>query len=137
MRAVSVGFGGEVRVWARSGTPGSASGSGGGGGGAGGRTNGDAAGEEWKEDGEMSLKEGRKTGDLWAPALSHEGRYLVGTTIDGKANVWDLESGGEGERKERKKIMTLETKGSFGICCDMVRFERFGVTFGSMGGIAG
>ena len=70
--------------------------------------------EEWKEDG--MVKDGVKAGELWAVVLSHEGRYLAATTHDGRVNVWDL----EGEGGERRKIRCYETKGSFGLCCDMV-----------------
>lgn len=107
-----------MKVWVRGGTPGSGTGRRSGGE----TTNSEAPAEEWREDGEITLKEGRKTGDLWAPALSHEGRYLVGTTIDGKLNVWDLKAGEADGKMERVKMMTLQTKGSFGVCCDMVGF---------------
>lgn len=96
-RAVSVGFGGEVKVWACVQKQGK-----------------DDADEEWTADGEV--KDSVKAGELWAPALSHEGRYLAATTHDGRVNVWDLESEGDG----RDKIRSYETKGSFGLCCDMV-----------------
>ena len=91
-RAASVGFGGEVRVW--------------------------NLGEGmWVED-EVGIKgEGGKklkAGEVWAIALTEEGRYLVGTSSDGKIGVWDLES------PERRKIREYETKGSFGMCVDVV-----------------
>lgn len=93
-RAVSVGFGGEVKVWSHKGQ---------------------GSDEEWVADGE--IKDNVKTGEVWAPVLSHEGRFLAATTHDGRVNVWDL----GGEDGKRNKIRTLETKGSFGLCCDMVR----------------
>lgn len=96
---MSVGFGGEVKVWARTQ-----------------KQDEDGPAEEWTADGEV--KDNVKAGELWAPALSHEGRYLAATTHDGRMNVWDLES----ENGARAKIRSYETKGSFGLCCDMVVF---------------
>lgn len=87
-RAASVGFGGEAKVWRY---------------------------EEgmWNEDGE--IVEARQAGELWALTLSAEGRYLVGTTGDGRINVWDLDS------ETKKKFREYETKGSFGLSVDLVR----------------
>ena len=97
-RAVSVGFGGEVRVWKF---------------------------DEgiWKDDGEVhnkgSSKETaaskKKAGEVWAVALSLDGQHLASTTHDGRVNVWDL-GGGSG----RQRIGEFETKGSFGMCVDLV-----------------
>jgi superkiller protein 8 len=72
----------------------------------------------WVEDGEVPSHNGKKlkAGELWAVALSGEGRYLAGTSADGKIGVWDL----LGEGPERRKIREYETKGSFGLCIDMV-----------------
>ena len=86
-RAVSVGFGGEVKIWSC--------------------TNG-----TWKEDGEIK-EPSKKAGELWAVVLSLDGQYLAGTTYDGRINVWDLLAGNE-------KIREYETKGSFGMCIDLV-----------------
>lgn len=52
--------------------------------------------------------------EIWAVALSADGAYLAGTGIDGKISVWDL--GAEG----MPKIREYETKGSFGMCVDLV-----------------
>ena len=85
-RAVSVGFGGEAKIWRY---------------------------DEgmWKDDGEIA--EALKAGELWAVVLSAEGRYLAGTTYNGRINVWDLDDG-------KKQFMEYETKGSFGMSIDLV-----------------
>ena len=85
-RAASVGFGGEAKIWRY---------------------------DEgmWNEDGEIA--EAPKAGEVWAVTLSAEGRYLAGTTYNGRINVWDLEHG-------RQKFREYETKGSFGMCIDLV-----------------
>lgn len=69
-------------------------------------------------DGTMKLK----AGELWATALSEDGRFLAGTSHDGKVGVWDLKTLIEGNKKEgaSAKIREYETKGSFGLCIDMV-----------------
>lgn len=75
------------------------------------------------KDGEVMGGEGKeklKAGEIWAVALSEEGRYLAGTSADGKIGVWDLEAGTSGEGRGQK-IREYETKGSFGMCVDMVR----------------
>ncbi|EEP80869.1 Ski8 protein [Uncinocarpus reesii 1704] len=65
-RAASVGFAGEVKLWAyKDGT--------------------------WSEDTSYN----GKVGDVWAIRLSNDGQYLAGTTHDGHIKVWDLESGAE------------------------------------------
>lgn len=45
--------------------------------------------------------------------MSEDGRFLASTTYDGRVNVWDLSA-------DRQKIQEYETKGSFGMCIDMV-----------------
>lgn len=62
------------------------------------------------------MKDGVKAGELWAPALSAEGRYLAATTYDGRINVWDLNVEG------MEKIQVYETRGSFGLSVDMVSY---------------
>ena len=57
--------------------------------------------------------DGNKAGEVWALALSGDGQYLVSTTYDGRINVWDTASRGE-------KIRQYDTKGSFGMCIDLV-----------------
>lgn len=105
-RAVSVGFGGEIQIWAcRDGT--------------------------WTKDdagsGNMTFfltnmityeTDGCATGitgssEVWAIALSENGQLLVGVSQDGHIKVWDLNASGE-------QIQDYETKGSFGTCLDMV-----------------
>lgn len=51
--------------------------------------------------------------EVWAIALSNDGSYLAGTTHDGHLKVWDLRNGCE-------EVRNFETKGSFGMCIDMV-----------------
>ncbi|RMD39506.1 hypothetical protein DV735_g5620, partial [Chaetothyriales sp. CBS 134920] len=63
-RAVSVGFGGEAKIWKL------------------------ADGGIWQQDGEIAAA--AKAGELWAVCLSADGQYLAGTTHDGRINVWDL-----------------------------------------------
>ncbi|KAF7509859.1 hypothetical protein GJ744_007370 [Endocarpon pusillum] len=108
-KAISVGFGGEVKVW--------------------------RYGEGmWVEDGELGglsgdddegkkKKNGKKTklkvGEMWAVALSEEGRFVAATSYDGRIGVWDLLT------EQRRKIRQYETKGSFGLCVDMSADGRF------------
>jgi superkiller protein 8 len=79
-------------------------------------------GDEMRNQG-MGKKKRLKVGEIWAVALSAEGRYLAGTSYDGRIGVWDLL--GEG----RRKIREYETKGSFGLCVDMVRCALILVLF--------
>ncbi len=103
-KAVSVGFGGEAKIW--------------------------RFGEGmWVEGGGWGGKEGSmekktagkklKVGEMWAVALSAEGRFVAATSYDGRIGVWDLLAEGRG------KVREYETKGSFGLCVDMVRFVVF------------
>lgn len=80
--------------------------------------------ENSEGDGELAGEGGKKLkpGEVWAVALSEEGRYLAGTSCDGKIGVWDLVAGGE-KGGEIRKIREYETKGSFGLCVDMVGFD--------------
>jgi len=85
-RAVSAGFGGDVKIWkSEDGT--------------------------WNEQGNIAHED--KAGEVWAVALSADGRYVAATTYDGRVNVWDVED-------EAKKITGWETKGSFGMSIDLV-----------------
>ena len=63
--AVSVGFGGEVRIWKY-------------------------RDERWKDDGKIEVGPKKKAGEAWAICLSFNGQYLASTTHDGRLNVWDL-----------------------------------------------
>lgn len=87
--AASVGFGGEVKIWTSENEDGTSS---------------------WVEQGK--IVDGNKAGELWAIALSEDGKYLASTTYDGRINVWDLSA-------DRQKIREYETKGSFGMCVDL------------------
>lgn len=82
----------------------------------------EVGGEDVKEQStsERKKKKGKrlKAGEIWAVALSGEGRFLAGTSYDGRIGVWDLLSQG------RKKVREYETKGSYGLCVDMVRSRR-------------
>ncbi|KAJ9665073.1 Ski complex subunit Rec14 [Coniosporium apollinis] len=89
-RAASAGFGGEVKFW--------------------------ACGEDgqWtKEDIELDVPP--RAGELWAVALSGDGRYLASSSYDGKVSMWDL-AAGDGTAT---RIRHYETKGSFGTCVDI------------------
>ncbi|KAG5292770.1 WD domain-containing protein [Histoplasma ohiense] len=99
-RLVSVGFGGEVRVWSS------------------------LASGVWVADdgigdavgggkGESKLK----VSGIWAAALSVDGEYLAGTTLDGHIKVWHIDGAGKGNNVSQ--IRDLETKGSFGMCIDL------------------
>ncbi|PNS19535.1 hypothetical protein CAC42_7379 [Sphaceloma murrayae] len=97
--AASAGFGGDVSVW----TVG--------------------------EDGSWGLLGGItddvKAGELWAIALSEDGRYLASTTYDGRVNVWDTTSIDPAATSEVKKIRQYETKGSFGMSIDLSSDGQF------------
>jgi superkiller protein 8 len=66
---------------------------------------------------DCSASESKKAGELWAIALSSDGQYLASTTFDGKINVWDT-------NLAMSKIREYETKGSFGMCIDLVRLPH-------------
>lgn len=85
--AASVGFGGELKIWKY---------------------------EEgmWKAAGEINVN--KRAGEPWALCLSADGKYLAGTTHDGRINVYDLANG-------QQKIQQFETKGSFALSVDLVR----------------
>ncbi|EXJ71759.1 uncharacterized protein A1O5_05569 [Cladophialophora psammophila CBS 110553] len=104
-RAVSVGFGGEARVWKY---------------------------EEgkWKDDGDIDVGPKKKAGEVWAVSLSTDGKFVAGTTQDGRVNVWNLE-----DAASREKIRDFETKGSFGMSVDMSPDGRFIASGHESGGI--
>lgn len=64
------------------------------------------------------LEDNGKVGEVWAIKLSNDGQYLAGTTHDGHIKVWDLQNGAE-------QIRDFETKGSFGMCIDIVCSYRY------------
>jgi superkiller protein 8 len=93
--AASAGFGGEVKIWRLA--------------------EDDSAEGEWKAAGRIA--DADKAGEMWAIAVTGDGRYLGATAYDGRVCVWDLQ-GGSGE--EWNRVREYETKGSFGMCVAMV-----------------
>lgn len=66
----------------------------------------------------------KKAGELWAVALDGEGKFLVGTTYDGRVNVWEL-AGQIDEKSGNEKVAAnsfahWETRGGFGLAVDVV-----------------
>jgi superkiller protein 8 len=59
-----------------------------------------------------------KPGDIWAVALSADGNYLASSSINGKIHVWSLN-----KAEGMPKIREYETKGSFGLCVDLVCYS--------------
>lgn len=64
-----------------------------------------------------------KAGEIWAIALSDDGKYLAGTTYDGRVNVWDTDSLTSSD-STASKIREYETKGSYGMSIDLVCIEK-------------
>jgi superkiller protein 8 len=99
-KAVSVGFGGETNIWRY------------------GEGMWIPEGELREEIGENENEKTRKkskVGETWAVAISDDGKFLAGTSYDGRIGVWDLLI------EPRRKIREYETKGSFGLCVALVR----------------
>ena len=94
--AASAGFGGQVKVWKLH-----------------------QEGNQWREKG--TITDNVKAGEIWAIALSEDGRYLAGTTYDGRVNVWDVSTLASGNSQGPEKIREYETKGSFGMSIALVR----------------
>ncbi|KAK2760957.1 hypothetical protein FQN54_002199 [Arachnomyces sp. PD_36] len=69
VKAASVGFGGELRIW-------------------------NYQDSMWVDDGIITAGK-NKAAEIWAIALSEDGQYLAGTTQDGHIKVWDLSGGRE------------------------------------------
>lgn len=94
---VSVGFGGEARIWRY-------------------------ASGMWNEVGDIPAA--KKAGELWAVALDSAGKYLVGTTYDGRVNVWELVSDvnekSGAEKVKAQKFAEWETRGGYGLAVDVV-----------------
>lgn len=76
----------------------------------------------WKGVGEIPAA--KKAGELWAVALDKEGKFLVGTTYDGRVNVWQLVSQTEektgNEQATANAFAEWETRGGFGLAVDVV-----------------
>ncbi|OHF02381.1 WD repeat domain-containing protein [Colletotrichum orchidophilum] len=97
--AASAGFAGEVKIWV---------------------INKDTS--EWKLHSEITNK-AAKAGEVWAIALSEDGKFLAGTTYDGRVNVWDV--GEEGTPKIREYETGSPGSGSFGLSVDLSRDGRY------------
>ncbi|TQB68147.1 hypothetical protein MPDQ_003907 [Monascus purpureus] len=98
-RAVSIGFGGDIKIWLYH-------------------------DGNWSEDHTTSVG----SADVWAIALSEDGRHLAGVTQSGHIKVWDLSAGGE-------EIRDYEAKGSFGTCLDLSSDGRFIASGHENGGV--
>ena len=61
----------------------------------------------------ITFKEHSQVKEIWAVVLSNDGQRLAGTTHHGHIKVWDLS-------KDGIENQDIETKGSFGMCIDMV-----------------
>ena len=126
--AVSVGFGGEVRVW---------------------RTVGEeeeAEGKErvWRASGSVvpaggAGKRGDGMGEHWAVALDGSGRWLAATTHDGRVPVYDLAGiTGEGGGGDVQPTTTYETAGTttgLGLCVAMTGDGRMTASGHAHGGV--
>lgn len=51
---------------------------------------------------------------MWAIAMSEDGQFLAATSLTGQINVWNIDSG--------ELVRNYETKGSHGMCIDLVSF---------------
>ncbi|TAQ91477.1 hypothetical protein B7494_g246 [Chlorociboria aeruginascens] len=98
----SAGFGGEVKIWALN------------------------TESTWELS--STITDANKAGEIWAIALNADGQFLVGTSYDGRINVWDL--GDQG-----KKIREYETKGSFGLCVAISPDGKFTASGHENGGV--
>lgn len=77
---------------------------------------------EWRLAGE--IKDGNKTGEVWAIALDADGGFVASTTVNGRINVWDIRNMEE-DGTAGKKMREYETKGSFGLCVDISRDGKY------------
>lgn len=62
------------------------------------------------------------SGEVWAISLSPNGNLLAATTYDGRINIWNTSEMGT-------KLRHYETKGSFGMCIEIVRFPLVSHTY--------
>lgn len=65
-----------------------------------------------------------KPGEIWAIAISADGQYLASSSINGKINVWSLN-----KSDGMPRIREYETKGSFGLCVDLVWLDTLNPQF--------
>ncbi len=71
-----------------------------------------------------------KAGEIWAVALSDDGRYMASTSANGRIAVWDLDAppateasgveGGAGSAGGVRRAREYETKCSFGMSVAIV-----------------
>ena len=116
--AASAGFGGECKIWRNTTNlkPGEA-------------PNEELGNAQWELAGK--IEKGMKAGELWAVALSSDGRYLAASAYDGKISVWDLLSNpndvasGKNAKAQYEKVREYETKGSFGLVVALSPDGRF------------
>ncbi|KAF2424872.1 WD40 repeat protein [Tothia fuscella] len=102
--AASAGFGGEVKVWkVREGE-------------------GEGDWVEWGVLVDGSVGTGKERKEVWGLALDGVGRYLSGSSFDGRVRVWDLNLGPEGWGTP---VREYETKGSFGLCVAMSQDGKY------------
>ncbi|KAK3320607.1 WD40-repeat-containing domain protein [Cercophora scortea] len=107
--AASVGFGGEIKIWARQGSE---------------LLPQHEANGEWELRWEIAPTQ-TNGGDVWAVALSADESYLACTTSDGRIHVWDLTA--------RERIQSYETGGSgtggsFAMAVDLSRDGKLTAT---------
>ncbi|KAB8542128.1 hypothetical protein FH972_025591 [Carpinus fangiana] len=119
--AVSIGFGGDIKIWANetllAADP------------AAGAPDADAV---WAEEQGAPLQDIEQAGEVWAIALSADARYLAATAHDGRVSVWDLAN-----PAARAKIATWATKGSFGQSVDISAAAQPGAELVSSGHASG
>lgn len=110
--AASAGFGGDVNVWTcdDQGIWKSF-----------GQIKGKNCHPSWCQSVSLIAIDDTRAGEIWAIALSEDGQFLAGTTYDGRVNVWDSSTIGQGDKADAEKIRQYETKGSYGMSIDLVR----------------
>jgi WD40 repeat protein len=81
---------------------------------------------KWKSVELTCAADQNKPGEIWAIAISADGQYLAGSSINGKVNVWSLN-----KAEGMPKIREYETKGSFGLCVDLVRSHDHSIMKGA------
>lgn len=71
----------------------------------------------WQRTGliKYNILDEKLSGEVWAISLSPNGNLLAATTYDGRINIWNTS-------ETENKLRQYETKGSFGMCVDIVSF---------------